>query len=488
VSSSVQSAAIPQGDWDVDVAVIGAGPGGEDCARELAAGRLRVALVNDAPLPGGECLWRGCIPSKTWRAAADRLRERAEDARLGVMGTEGVSLDWAALERFRRELILERAELALKTDLKAKIDYRHARARFTGPHGLELTAPDGGRSVLSFGAAVIATGAPAFVPPIPGAREGLADGSVLTSETGWDLPERPSRLAIVGAGVIGLEMALIFADFGSEVTVLEILDRVLPEMEGEIARRLAERLSTHPRLALHTSVRVSAVEGRPGAVTLRYEDASGAERRLEVERVLMATGKRPALDGLGLEAAGVAVERGAVVVDAGCRTKVPHIYAVGDVIGGLMLAHTASAQGRVAAGNLLGGAAEYREELDGGVVFTRPQAATAGLSLEQAKARGLDAVEMKYPTDLDVVSRLHFEEGGLFKLVAEKAGGRVLGAQVLADQAQALIGEAVALVASGATLGELSEAIHPHPTQTEIWGEMARRLKARLDRERTRRG
>jgi len=482
MGSSAKTTVIPEGDWDTEVAVIGAGPGGEDCARELAAAGLRVSLVNEASLPGGECLWRGCIPSKTWRAAADRIRERGEDGLLGVIGTSGAALDWALLERFRRSLLQERGEMALNTDLKMKIDYIQARARFRGDHELELALPDGGTRILSFGAAVIATGAPSFLPPIEGVAEAKASGALLTSETVWDLPERPGRLAIVGAGVIGMEMAQIFADFGGEVVVVEMLDRILPEVEAEIARRLAGALADAPGLTLHTSAKVESVGGEPGNATLRFADSSGESRELLVDRVLMATGKRPRLGDLGLEAAGVGIEGGLVAVDAGCRTSAPHIFAVGDVVGGLMLAHTASTQGRVAAGNILGAEAEYREELDGGVVFTRPKAASAGLSLAQAKARGLDAAEMKYPTDLDPISQIHFERGGLFKIVAEKETGRILGAHLLADHADALIGEAVGLLAAGATLEDLAGAIHPHPTQTEIWGEMARRLLARLRR------
>ncbi len=482
MGSSEKSMAIPQGDWDCDVAVIGAGPGGEDCARELAAGGLRVALVNDAPLPGGECLWRGCIPSKTWRAAADRLRDRGHDSELGVMGTGGGQLDWPALEQFRRTLLTERGELALKTDLKSKIEYIHARAFFNGDHELGLIKPDGSTATLSFGAAVIATGAPAFIPPIPGAVEAFEEGALLTSETVWDLPERPARLGIVGAGAIGLEMAQIFRDFGSEVVLVEMMERILPEMEKGVALGLQKILEAESGLDLHCSARVVEISGKMGEVTFRYADSGGTEHSVTVDRVLVAAGKRPVLDALGLESAGIAVENGVIAVDDSCRTNLAHIFAIGDVIGGLMLAHTASAQGRVAAEVILGGEARYDADLDGGVVFTRPQVASVGLSLKEAKARGIDAGEMRYPLDVDVKARLNFETHGMFKLVAEKKGGRILGAHLLADHADALVGEAVALIASGATLEDLTRAIHPHPTQTEIWGEMARRLSSRFAR------
>jgi len=482
MSSPDESMRLPEEDWDCDAAVIGGGPGGEDAARELAAGGMKVCLVNDAPLPGGECLWRGCIPSKTWRAAADRLRDRKRDEAFGVLSTGGGRLDWSVLENFRKSLLRERGELALATDLKSKIDVIEARAKFTGGHEMELAVKGDRARRITFGAAVIATGAPAFMPPISGLREGVEKGAVLTSETLWDLSERPERLAIVGAGAIGLEMAQIFSDFGSEVVLVEMMDRILPEMERGLALGLQAALSEEARLDIHCSAKVTSVEGGPGDAILRFADGQGEERVVGVDRVLMATGKRPVLDGLGLEAAGVERKGAFIAVDDACRTSAAHIFAVGDVIGGLMLAHTASAQGRVAAENLLGGRAAYRAELDGGVVFTRPQVASAGLSLEQAKARGLDAGEMKYPLSFDVKAQLNFETHGMMKLVAEKGSGRILGAHILADHADALIGEAVAMLAGGMTLEQLASAIHPHPTQTENWGEMARRLRSRFRR------
>ena len=471
---------IPEGDYDVQVLVIGAGPGGEDCARELAENGIRVAMVNNAPLPGGECLWRGCIPSKAWRAAADRIRDREHDAAMGIaLGTP--RLDWAQLEQHRRGILQTRGEMALKTDQGVKIQVLEGYARFTGDHSVEISGKDA--RTLTFGACVIATGAPAFVPPIPGIQDALKSGAAVTSDTVWNLKQPPARLCVIGAGAIGMEMAQMFHDFGAEVRVLEALPRPVAEMEKEVAEQLMKAIAHNSlRLQVLTGVKVTEVAGQPGQLEVRYQSGDEAAN-YACDLLLVATGKRPDTSGLNLAAVGVALgDRAVIAVDASGRTNVPHIYAVGDVIGGYMLAHTAGQQGRVAAASLLGHSARYEAAKDCGVTFTRPQCAFVGLSLEQARAEGIDAVEVKVPLSIDAKAMMTGETDGLIKIVADKISHRIVGVHFLADHADTLVGEAVMMVSAGLTLEQVAGAIHPHPTQTELFGEMARRLLSRLRR------
>jgi dihydrolipoamide dehydrogenase len=471
---------IPEGNWDYPVVVIGGGPGGEDCARDLADHGVRVAMVNNEPFPGGECLWRGCIPSKAWRAAADTIRNRAHDAEMGVDGTNTPKLNWEQVEKHRRWVQQSRGDMALKADKGMKINVIEGFGEFVDAHTLKVTAPDGAVSQLSFGAAVIATGAPAFVPPIPGARENLTTGGVATSDTIWNLANPPKKMAIVGGGVIGVEMAQIFRDFGTEILMLERNERILGEIEEEIGKTLIGLLEKE--FTVVTGASIDSVSGIPGAMQVGYKTAEGEAKTFGCDIVLMATGKRPDTSKLNLDKAGVALDGAAIKVDTAGRSSVPHIYAVGDVIGGYMLAHTAATQGRVAADNLLGHGSTYDQDKDCGVTFSRPQAGFVGLSVAQAKAKGIDAVEAKMPMSIDAKAMITGETEGMIKLVADKVTGRIIGVHYLADHTDTLIGIGVMMVAGEMTLTQVAKAIFPHPTQTELFGELARRLLNRLRR------
>ena len=479
-TTSAPVSPIPEGNWDFPVVVVGGGPGGEDCARDLADHGVKVMMVNNEPFPGGECLWRGCIPSKAWRAAADVIRNRAHDAEMGVDGTNTPKLNWAQVEKHRRWVQSSRGEMALKADKGMKIDVREGYGEFVDGHTLKITPVEGEPYTVSFGAAVIATGAPAFVPPITGARENLTTGGVVTSDTIWNLAKPPKKLGIVGGGVIGVEMAQIFRDFGTEVLMLERHPRILAEIEDEIAKALIASLEKE--ITVVTGADIKEASGKPGKMKLRYANSEGVESTFDCDVILMATGKRPDTSKLNLDKVGVELDGAAIKVNARCQTSAPHIYAVGDVIGGYMLAHTAATQGRVAANNLLGHTSEYDQDKDCGVTFSRPQAGFVGLSVAQAKAKGIDAVEAKMPMSIDAKAMITGETEGMIKLVADKASGRIIGVHYLADHTDTLIGIGVMMVAGEMTLTQVAKAIFPHPTQTELFGELARRLLNRLRR------
>ncbi|NWG40111.1 MAG: FAD-dependent oxidoreductase [Hydrogenophilaceae bacterium] len=483
--TSAPAFSIPEGNWDYPVVVIGGGPGGEDCARDLADHGIKVAMINNEPFPGGECLWRGCIPSKAWRAAADIIRNRAHDAEIGITGTDKPKMDWAQIEKHRRWVQQSRGEMALKTDKGMKIDVIEGFGEFVDAHTVKVTSPDGAVRNITFGAAVIATGAPAFVPPIPGARENLSTGGVVTSDTIWNLASPPKKMAIVGGGVIGVEMAQIFRDFGCEVLMLERNTRILAEVEEEIAKTLIDLLEKEITVVTNASIEGVARNSSgnaSGAMQITYKNSAGEAKTFDCDVVLMATGKRPDTSKLNLDKAGVALDGAAIQVNSRCQTSRPHIFAVGDVIGGYMLAHTAATQGRVAADTILGHDAEYDQDKDCAVTFSRPQAGFVGLSLAQAKAKGIDAVEAKMPMSIDAKAMITGETEGMIKMVADKASGRIIGVHFLADHTDTLIGAGVMMVAGEMTLTQVAKAIFPHPTQTELFGELARRILARLRR------
>jgi len=386
--------------------------------------------------------------------------------------------------------------MALNTDKGVKIDVIQGFARFVDSHSVHVDTAGNSKDphtrdiagngkkgkTISFGAAIIATGAPPFVPPIPGALDGVEAGGVLTSDTVWGLKQQPMKVGVIGGGAIGVEMAQIFQDFGSKVLLVEGAERILAEVEKDVAKQLTDILNNDKRLTIVTSAKVVELKGSAGDMKLVYEDSEGKKKTYSCDYVIMATGKRPVLEPLNLDKAGVAIENGVIKADEKSQTNVPHIFAVGDVIGGLMLAHTAGQQGRVAAANIAGEYMAYNQDKDSGVIFTRPQAAFVGLSVAQAKEKGVDAVEIKVPMSIDAKAMITGETLGLIKIVADKASHRVIGVHFLTDHADTLIGEGVMMVSGDMTLKQVGNAIHPHPTQTELFGDMARRLGARLRR------
>ena len=406
--------------------IIGAGPGGYETAAEAAAKGLEVTLFSDGPL-GGTCLNEGCIPTKTLCAmsAPDQERKNA------VIGQLAAGI----------------------TQLLKGVNVVSGRAKLAGGTAVEL---DGTRYEAD--ALIIATGSVSASLPIPGADLAIDSSAML------NLSEVPARLCVIGGGVIGLEFASIYSKFGSEVTVLEFCPGVLPRFDVDLAKRLKASLAKRG-IKIETSARVTAIEEGPGGRIVRWLKGE-KEFSAEADVVLMAVGRRPNLGSLNLQEAGIEFTPRGIVVDENLRTNVPGVYAIGDITGGMMLAHVASAKGRKALAAILGEPSETDLSLVPAAVFTVPEAATVGLTEEQCEGREVVVGKSNYRANGKSVAS--GEADGYCKVIADKATGVLLGAHILGAHAADLIHEATVLIALGATAKRACGIIHAHPSVSEV--------------------
>lgn len=422
--------------------IIGGGPGGYETAIEASKRGLETTLITDGPL-GGTCLNEGCIPTKTFCHFADTVSE-------GLLPPEAM----AALQD-RKNSVVSQLQGGIASMLK-KVQVVQGRARFVDAHTVEV---NGER--LSADKFIIATGSVGAVLPIPGAELCIGSREML------ELTSVPRRLCVIGGGVIGLEFAGIFRSFGSEVSVLEFCPGILPRFDEDLAKRL--KLSLKKRgIAIETSAQVKAVELGDNGLIVRYM-LKEQECSLEADTVLMAVGRRANFAELGLEAAGVECSKRGIVVDGRMRTNVPGIYAVGDVTGGIMLAHYASFQGKRALNDICGVAEDgIRFDICPAAVFTVPEVATVGLSEEECKAKGIDykAHKSMYGGNGKAVSMDAAE--GFAKVLTEGPEGRILGAHIMGAHASDLIHEAAVLMNMDATLAQARSVIHAHPSLSEV--------------------
>lgn len=445
------------------LAVLGAGTGGLVSAAGAAGLGARVALV-ERHLMGGDCLNVGCVPSKALIAAArawDVARRAAAD--FGGPAVAGVGDFGAVMERMRRL----RAGLS-PVDGAARfaglgVDVFLGGGRFTGPETLEVD----GRTIR-FRHAVVATGARAVAPPIPG----LAEAGYLTNETLFSLTELPSRLLVIGGGPIGCEMAQTFARFGSEVTLVDQATRILGRDDADAAAIVADALRARGvRFELGIGVTGVARNATGLGVTVRRD---GTERVIEVDRILVAAGRSPNVDGIGLEAAGVTFDRSGVRVDDRLRTSNPRIYSVGDVSSRLQFTHHADFQARqVLANALFFGRGRASRLIVPWVTYTTPELAHVGLTAAEARERGRRVDEIVVPFhDVDRAV-LDGEAEGLLKVVLADGSDRILGVTIVGSHAGEMIGEAVVAMTNGLGLGAIGRAMHPYPTQAEAYRKAA---------------
>ena len=442
-----------------NLVVIGGGTAGLVSAMGAAGLGARVALV-ERHLLGGDCLNYGCVPSKALIRAARAVADTRALASFGGRAPEGVAIDFAAvMERMRRL----RAGIAHHDSAKrfadSGIDVFLGAARFVSRQEIEVA---GAR--LRFARAVIATGARPATPPVPG----LAEAGFLTNETVFSLTELPKRLAVIGAGPIGCELAQAFRRFGSEVTMLTTGARVLPREDADAAAILHAQL-TEEGIDLVTGTKLTRVDGGSAGKTITFERGRGPEQCV-VDAILLAVGRAPNVEGLGLDEAGVAFDRAAVKVDDRLRTTNPRIYAAGDICSAFKFTHAADAMARVVLQNALFlGRKKASSLIIPWATYSDPEIAHVGLTEEEAKRRGL-AVKT-FTVQLADIDRavLDGETRGFARLHVEERGGRIVGATVVARHAGEMVSEVCLAMTAGLSASALSRTVHPSPTQSEVW-------------------
>ena len=456
-----------------DLVVIGSGPGGYVAAIRAAQLGLRTAVVEkDAKVPGvglgGSCLHRGCIPTKAMLKAATLLDEAKHADEFGVK-TSGVELDFPRVAKFRDKVVLKGARGVEYLMKKHRIDVQAGFGRLDGPGRVAVIA-GGSETVLEAKNVLIATGSvPRDLPFLK------ADGaSILNSDHILKSTSVPASLLVIGSGAVGSEFASCFSRYGTKTVLVEVLPRLLPVEDEEISKEI-EKSFRKRGIACHAKTAVEAVTRNPdGSVTVAATGPAGESLSWTVEKVLLAVGRRPLTDGLGLETAGVAVEKGYVVVDAFQRTNVPGVWAIGDVTPTIWLAHVASAEGIVAAETMAGVPTRpiNRDQVPG-CTYTDPEVASIGLSESKARERGYDVAVGKFGFQVLAKSAMEHTNEGFVKIVSEKKFDEILGVHVVGPHATELIGQAAAFLRCEATTEEMIRTIHAHPTLSEALHEAA---------------
>jgi len=444
---------------ETEVLVLGAGPGGYSAAFRAADLGKRVTLVERYPVLGGVCLNVGCIPSKALLHLAGLIYEAREAAGKGIdFGSP--KIDLARLRQWKTRVVK-----TLNTGLAGLAKQRQVRViqgegRFVSAHELEVEGPDG-RQIVRFQNAIIAAGSrPVRLPGWPD------DPRIMDSTAALELPEIPGHLLVVGAGVIGLEMACVYHALGAKISVVELADQILPGTDPELIRPLMQAIGKrYENIWLNS--KVTGVECREQGLEVRFE-GEGVPETAVFDRILVAVGRRPNSDRLNLEAAGVATdERGFIPVDEHMRTQVPHIYAIGDIVPGPMLAHKASYEGKVAAEVICGEPAAFQALTIPSVAYTDPEVAWMGKSEAELQEAGIEYRKGVFPWAASGRAISIGRREGLTKLLCDEKTGRVLGAGIVGPHAGELIAEAVLALEMGADAEDLALTIHPHPTLSE---------------------
>ena len=454
-----------------DLIVIGGGPGGYVAAIRAAQLGLKTAIVEKRGALGGTCLNVGCIPSKALLQSSHHYHMAdTEFARHGIIAK--VSLDLKAMMG-RKEKVVDDLTQGIEFLMKKnKIDYHVGEGQIAGAGQVTVKGPKKGakKQILKTENILIATGSD--VAPLPGAA--IDEKQIVSSTGALSLKTVPKTLAVIGAGVIGLELGSVWSRLGAEVTVIEFLDHILPGMDGDLSKQM-KRTLTKQGITFKLSTKVTGAKGGKGGVTLTAEPfAGGKKEKIKADVVLVAIGRRPYTENLGLKKAGVEMdERGFIPVDEDYQTNVEGIFAIGDVIGGLMLAHKAEDEGVVAAEIMAGQSGHIDYDAIPGIVYTWPEVAGVGKTEEQLKEAGVEYTVGKFPFTANSRARCIDDTDGFVKILADKATDAVLGCHIVGPQAGDLIQEVVVAMELSASAEDIARICHGHPGLSEAVKEAA---------------
>ncbi|HRJ68935.1 MAG TPA: dihydrolipoyl dehydrogenase [Beijerinckiaceae bacterium] len=459
-----------------DLIVIGTGPGGYVCAIRAAQLGLKTAVIEKRKTHGGTCLNVGCIPSKALLHASELFDEAGHGFAAFGIDVPKPKLNLAQMMKHKQETIdanVTGVGFLLK---KNKVTAYHGLGTILAPGKVQVTADNGASEILETKAIVIATGSE--VMPLPGVE--IDEKQIVSSTGALDLPKVPGKLVVIGAGVIGLELGSVWRRLGADVEVIEFLDRILPGMDGEASKQF-QRMLEKQGIAFRLGAKVTGVDKIKGGLKVKVEPAKGGEAStIGADVVLVAIGRRPFTQGLGLENAGVALDaRGRIVTDSHYATNVPGIYAIGDVIAGPMLAHKAEDEGVALAEILAGKAGHVNYGVIPGVVYTFPEVASVGKTEEELKAEGVAYAVGKFPFTANGRARANRTTDGFVKVLADKASDRVLGVHIVGAGAGEMIHEAAVLMEFGGSSEDLARTCHAHPTMSEAVKEAALAVEKR---------
>ena len=453
-----------------DLVVIGTGPGGYVCAIRAAQLGMKVAVVEKNATLGGTCLNVGCMPSKALLYASEMFDEAGHSfSKMGV-GVAAPKLDLPAMMNFKQQGIdgnVKGVEFLMK---KNKIDVIGGKGRILGTGRVEVSGTDGKTRLVETRNIVIATGSD--IARLKGIE--IDEKRIVSSTGALSLEKVPEKLLIIGAGVIGLELGSVWRRLGAEVTVVEFLDRILPGMDGEVAKQF-QRILEKQGFAFRLGAKVTGIDSSGKTLSAQIEPAAGgAAETLQADVVLVAIGRVPYTEGLGLKQAGVALDnRGRVQIDAHFATSVKGVYAIGDVVAGPMLAHKAEDEGVAAAEILAGQAGHVNYDVIPGVVYTTPEVSAVGKTEEELKQAGVAYTVGKFPFTANGRSKVNQTTEGFVKVLADAKTDRVLGVHIIGREAGEMIHEAAVLMEFGGSAEDLARTCHAHPTRSEAIKEAA---------------